>query len=281
MRRLHLIIAIFCIALSSGCSLATLAYNNAYTVLCYSLDDYFDLTDEQRDWLKPRTEAFLTWHRSTELPSYQRLLAKTRARAQEPALASDFFVLLDEAQALLARLVDKAMPDMVGFVQQLSPPQLAYLEKKFESDNAKMRREISATLAKRQKLRHTRYVDRMEDWLGPLTEAQHAELQDGLARFTPLDELRLTDRIKRQGEFLRLARQRADDATLARELRVLLLQPERLRGALQQAEWTRQQNEILALIAAVVSTATPAQKARIDKRFASYARDVASLMRVD
>lgn len=263
----------------AACSLATLAYNNAHAVLCYALDDYFDLSEEQREWLKPRVDAFVAWHRHAELPQYQRLLNDAQARARESVTASDIENLYGESKLLLARLADKAMPDMVGFVTQLSPAQLRYLEKKFGRDNARMERDLRQSPEKRQRLRAERYVDRLEDWLGRISPAQKDEIETTIAALPLLDALRLNDRRSRQSEFLRLARAGADDNTTARELRILLVTPEKLRDAAYQAEWERQQKALFALLASVVSQATPAQKARMDKRFARYAADLVSLTR--
>lgn len=142
-----------------------------------------------------------------------------------------------------------------------------------------MRRELDAPLSKRQKKRAERYVERLSDWMGSLNAAQEAQIAAALARLAPLDELRLADRIARQEAFLQLARAKPDEATMSRELRMLLLEPERLRDPAYHAEWARQQKDIFALIASVLSSATPAQKAHMDKRFIGYAKDITSLMR--
>ena len=79
------ILAAICAALAlAGCTTATftrLAYNNAAFALTWMVDDWFDLHDGQRDWVKVRFARLLAWHRASELPEYERLLQDTAARA--------------------------------------------------------------------------------------------------------------------------------------------------------------------------------------------------------
>ena len=71
-----------CLALlAAGCSsLTRVAYNNAAFAGAWAVDDWFDLHDGQREWVKERFARLVAWHRANELPAYERLLQDTAAR---------------------------------------------------------------------------------------------------------------------------------------------------------------------------------------------------------
>ena len=80
LRRAFLLAALA--ALAAACSSVTrVAYNNAPIAGAWVVDDWFDLHDGQRDWVKGRFGRFIAWHRESELPAYERLLQDTAARA--------------------------------------------------------------------------------------------------------------------------------------------------------------------------------------------------------
>jgi hypothetical protein len=302
------------LATLAGCGAANLAYNNAPMAVAYVVDDWVDLKSDQRAFLKSRVEVLLAWHRTTELPAYQQLLREAMARvapAQPSGQPANQFIsqaaasttaspasspnpaankvqaptvqdvarLYSESRQAIERVTEKAMPDIVAFMQTLKPEQISYLERKFTEDNAKLEQQMRAPLAERKRARVTRYVDRFEGWMGKLSPEQMALIQ---ARVEPLpfsEELRLADRRRWQSELLAMLKSRPDAATIEREMRVLLLTPEVRRSAEYRARWSTQQDTVMSLTAELMALATPKQRESVRKRLDGYANDLAGLLK--
>ena len=279
MRKLFSITAALSAALvMASCSLATMAYNNAPTLLTFALNDYFDLTAEQEDWLKPRLSRFIDWHRSNELPAYRHLVNEAVLKVGNGVQPEDARLLYESGKLRLERAGDRALPDMVAFFAQLEPRQIAYLEKKLAVDNRKMADEAAMPLVKRQQQRIEKALKRYEDWFGSLDTAQENKIRSTMAEMSPLDEMRLADRKRRQAELIALLKAAPDAAVLQTECRRMLLQPERGRDAAYQAQLDRQMEATVTLIMSLLAEATPVQRAQIQKRLNGYADDIGSLL---
>ena len=192
---LRMIVAALLLATLAACGVANLAYNNAPTLVNYYADDWLDLTDTQRDWLKPRVTKLMVWHRTNELPQYRQLLANISTRVDaNNASVSDVSAVYGQSRDAVDRLVVQAMPDMVAFLQQIEPAQLAVLEKKFATENDKLARELRLDIDSRRAKRITRYIERYEGWMGTLSEAQLASIKTRIQPLPFSEEMRLADR---------------------------------------------------------------------------------------
>lgn len=279
-RRLsRIIIAGLLLCTISACSLATLAYNNAGMLIGYALDGYVDLSPQQEIWLKDRVNVLIAWHRSNELPEWQRWLIETRELAAGKPQLSDVQNTYAGGRALLARTTEKLLPDMVLLLRQMEPPQIASLERKFALDNRKIAEDAAAASANYQAERMERLRKRFESWLGSLTAEQDAHLQSRMAALPSLEEMRLLDRKRWQREFVDLVKAKPETATMQAELRRLVLVPEANRDPVYQAELMRRHDEMMAVTAWIVAKATPAQKKHLQKKLSGYAEDIAYLLR--
>jgi hypothetical protein len=66
-RAVHALAALGVVLLLAACSSLRLGYNNADTLLVYSLDSYLNLDDAQQELARERVSELLAWHRSTQL----------------------------------------------------------------------------------------------------------------------------------------------------------------------------------------------------------------------
>jgi hypothetical protein len=269
------------VALVAACSLTTVAYNNAPTAVAYVVDDWVDLTPEQREWLKPRVNKLVAWHRSNELPQYRSVLNRASERlnsdaALTPEEINQFIV---DARGAAMRLTEQAMPDMVAFLQKMSPEQITFLEKKYASENERMGKELKLTPQARREARVKRYFERYEAWMCSLTPAQRETIRTAVEPLPFNDELRLEDRARWQREFIALLRTGPDEATLTRELRILMLTPDVRRSAEYQSRWTGLQKTMTSLTVELMISATPEQRRTIQRKLNGYASDVTSLLK--
>ena len=69
-----LILSTVLLFLLAGCSTTKLVYDYGDKFVSWQLDSYFELNDEQEDWVEERMKILIEWHRMEELPRYKNFL---------------------------------------------------------------------------------------------------------------------------------------------------------------------------------------------------------------
>ena len=281
MRRLlaRALLAALVALLAAACSSVTrVAYDNAPFAAAWMIDDWFDLHDGQRDWVKERLARLHGWHRASEMPAYERLLAETAARAARGLSANDARQVHREMRALWLRLVRRAIPDMADFLLQLHPEQVVFLARRFDEDNERAVREsVRGTPQERLERRQKRYLERIEDWTGRLAPAQRDVVRARVAAMGDLTDEWLGDRRFRQSETIALLRSKPTRAQLEAGLTRLLVDSDSWRRPEYVAKMKARDEQVFAMVADLDATLTAEQRGRLHRRLAGYAADAAYL----
>lgn len=281
MRRLlaRALLAALAALLAAACSSVTrVAYDNAPFAAAWMIDDWFDLHDGQRDWVKERLARLHGWHRASEMPAYERLLAETAARAARGLSANDARQVHREMRALWLRLVRRAIPDMADFLLQLHPEQVVFLARRFDEDNERAVREsVRGTPQERLERRQKRYLERVEDWTGRLSPAQRDVVRARVAAMGDLTGEWLGDRRFRQSETIALLRSKPTRAQLEAGLTRLLVESDSWRRPEYVAKMKARDEHVFAMVADLDATLTAEQRGRLHRRLAGYAADAAYL----
>jgi hypothetical protein len=266
--------------LLAACSTATrVAYSNAPFAGTWVVDDWFDLHDGQRDWVKERLARFIAWHRASELPDYEKLLQDTAARAATRLAEDDLRRIYREMRALYHRLLRKAIPDIADFLLQLHPEQVTHLERKYAEDNARVIKEsIKGTPQERLEVRTKRFLEQIEGWTGRLTAPQRDLVRARIVAMPDLADDWLGDRRFRQAETLALLRAKPAREAMIAGLTRILLETDSWRRPEYAAKLRGRDEQVVAMIAALDATLTAEQRARLHRRLSNYAADVAYLM---
>jgi len=206
----------------SGCSTGKLFYDFGDEMVSWQIDNYFDLTSKQEEWIEERLRSHLDWHRKQELPLYRDFLIEVQNRSGDGLTMSE----LDEGYARLdkkrVRTLETLLPDTASFLSGISPEQVNTLENKMIEDNQEMEEELKSP-EERFSERRENFWEQMEDWFGEFSEDQqvkinrmHTEWFSGSA--DPLVS-RLERRRKSQLQFLAQLRSSQDKAELENWLR--------------------------------------------------------------
>jgi hypothetical protein len=268
--------------LLAACSQLKLGYNHADTLLAYSLDSYLKLDDEQRALARDRIAALHRWHRDTQLGATVALLNDAQAKVAGPVTAADVLAFNAGVNRLLAAIGERAAPDLAQLALTLKPAQVDRLAERLANDTSKARRELVRFAGPESAAQRVeRYVERAEDWFGRLSREQRELIRAAIARQPQAQELWLAERERRQRELVavmaRIGAERPAPETAAAWIRDYFAQlanpsdPER-RGRLAQARAANAE-----LVAQLVNSATPAQRASIQKKLRGYAADLDAL----
>lgn len=268
--------------LLGACSAVRLGYANADTFLVRTLDTYFDLDDAQTRLAREEVRALLAWHRATELDQYARLLGETEQRLARPVSADEVLALHEGINRRLALIGERAAPALAALALTLRPAQLEHLARRLAKDVARARRELPDAASPRAlDARVLRYEERVESWLGGLSETQRAQLRAALADDPASPHWWLREREQRQRELLTLLRRIAAEqppAELASAwLRTFFEQQRLPADAERRARILAFRRDNSALLADLLNSASPRQKARLARRLRDYADDCAAL----
>lgn len=259
-----------------GCSATNFAYNNADTYLRWQADRYLDVQDEQSEELDRRLGAFLAWHRAKALPQYARLGEEAAARMLRGIKREDLEWSYDALRAQAREALGVAAGEAAALLDGLSPAQISRLERRLAEDNRKFAKaQVQGTMEERQKRRVKRNLDRLEEWFGPLSDAQEARVRRYAERVPYYAELQERDRKRRQAELLAMLRARE-----AKKRLVPWLQDwEAGREPTYVAATRTARNEMIDLLVDLDRTLSPAQREHVVTRLKRYASDFASLSR--
>ncbi len=195
--------------LLSGCSVTRLAYNNADVFLRWQANHYFDFQDEQSEELDRRLAAVLAWHRPTALPQYARLADEAAVRVLRGLKQEDLDWSYDAVRLQVHEALGAAAGEAAGLLDRVSPEQISHLERRLAESNREFAKEFMlGTMEERHKRRVKRNLDRLEEWFGPLSEAQVERVRRYSERAPFSAELRDRDRKRRQAEFIAMLRAR-------------------------------------------------------------------------
>jgi hypothetical protein len=274
------LLALVLVLLLAACSAATrVAYNNAPFAGTWLVDDWFDLHDGQRDWVKERLARFMAWHRVNELPEYERLLQETAAKAGTRITADDARHTFREMRALYHRALRQAIPDMAVFLLLAHPEQADRLARKFAEDNERVVKEsVKGTPAERLEKRVKRFIESVEDWTGRLSGPQRELVRARVAAMEDLADAWMSDRRYRQAETVALMRAKPPREAMIAGLTRLLIDSDSWRRPEYTAKLKARDEQVFALVGALDATLTAEQRTRMHGKVRGYAADVAFLM---
>jgi hypothetical protein len=271
-------------ALVAACSSANLfysniafAYSNAAPMLTWTVDDYVDLTDGQKDWVRERLDRLMSWHRSGELPKYHRLLAAFDASLDDGLTVEEVRAAQLEMRRHYHRIVDQALPSTAELLLQLDAEQIEGLERKFADDNRRVAKESGASPEQRRARSARKTIEHLEAWTGTLESSQRELVASSLRALPDIGEERMADRRYRQAETLALIRAKPDRAAMVAGLRRLLIDTE----AWRRPDYVRKLQERDArnfeMLATLSKTLSPEQLASVHRRLRGFMADITAL----
>ena len=201
-----------------GCSAVELAYDNAHWLIRYQIEEYFNLTDDQEEFLDHRLKALIHWHRDQELPQYADYLQQFARLAHDGLTRSElqrFFELVNQARL---RLLKKSLPDLAKILATLSPEQLREFDTKIRTSWREQFTRFNRSAEEWRNERFDKFIDILESWVGDLSEPQIQHIK-ALTDQLPDDFPQwMTLRQRRHEVFMRMMMKRPDARTIYERL---------------------------------------------------------------
>jgi hypothetical protein len=261
-------------ALLAGCSSLRLAYENADTYARWRIDSYVTLQGEDADALDERIDEYHAWHRRHELPQLAGLAKQASQRLDAGLSPADLVWGYDSLRARASASLHKGAELVAPLLDRLTPEQIAQIERRMAEDNRKFFRDrLRGTESERREKRVKFVVDRLEDWVGKLTQAQVERVREFSGRAPLTDELRDRDRKRLQRDVIAIARARE----AAKRLPERLGNWDRGREPAFTAQLDAWRREYFALLIDVERSLTPEQRARTQRNLRRYIEDFEAL----
>ncbi len=254
----------------SGCAAMRLAYDNADTYMSWRASSYLSLAAEQAEDLEERIDAFHVWHRGQALPKYAKLAEEAAKRLSSGLSARDLVWGYDSVEAQAKESLRTGAEKFAPLLDRIGPEQAAQLERGFADDNRKFAKEnLRGSEAERRNRRAKRTVERLEDWVGKLSQPQVERVREYSGRAPLYDELRDRDRKRLQAEVVEIVRSRSAQKRLA-ERAVNWRQGRDPAYAAANDAWREQ---YFAMLLDIDKSLSAEQRARAVARFRSFAED--------
>ncbi len=275
-----LVLGLF-VLLIAACSTIKLGYNHADTVLLHTLDRYVALTAEQEHMVRQRVGSLMAWHRATQLSDYAAFIQHTRSRLDGDVTQAEVIDFTEGLNARLATLGEHAAPDAAALTLTLTPAQVDQVERKLVDENAKARKDSARELKQAVDERAKKYAERSEFWLGKLNEQQMQIVRASLAN-RPVDSLYWLEARERRTRSLvallrRIQAERPSEETAANWFRAYFRELAKPSNADQRARADAFRRENAELVAQLMKSASPQQRANLDRRLAGFATEFVQL----
>ena len=271
---MRIVLAVLVTSLLCGCSTVRFAYENADSYLRWKAGSYVDLDGDAAEELDDRIDEFHAWHRREQLPKYVKLVQEASQRFAGGLSRRDVVWGYDSLRAQAQESLRKGGELAAPLLDRLEPGQVAQIERRFGEENRQFYRDyLRGSERERRERRAQRVVNRLEDWVGKLTQAQVERVRQFSERAPLADELRDRDRKRVQKDVLAIVRAREAQQRLAERL----AHWERGREPAYEAALDKWREESVALFLDLDRMLTPEQRARALAHLRRYADDFEAL----
>lgn len=257
-----------------GCSTVRFAYENADAYLRWKAGSYLALEGADADELDERIDEFHEWHRRNALPKYVTQINEASQRFADGLSRADLVWGYDSLRGQARESLRKAGELAAPLLDRLNPGQVAQIERRLAEENRKFHRDhLRSPERDRRRKRAKFMVERLEDWVGKLTQAQVQRVREYSERAPLVDELRERDRRRLQKDVIAIIRAREARAKLSD--RVANWDRGREPSYLAALEAWREQ--YFAMVLDIDRSLTPEQRARAAAHLRRYAEEFEAL----
>ena len=267
--------ALIILSLALGaCSRVGLAYRNLDVIIPWTLNDYLDMSGEQKGWFNERLKEHLDWHCTTQLPVYLDWLDRLQTMVETNQVTDAALqARTREAKAAIAQTAREITPSAVELLQGLDDKQVAEMNDAFAKDLRKRQEEfLKPTLDQQIKQRTERMDKRLDDWLGPLSPAQQQRVVTWSKALGDQNTQWIANRAHWQTQFSAAVAQR-HSPDFPRRIETLLVNRESLWTLAYRQAYANTEAQARSLIVDLMAESTPAQRQQLLKKIEGVRKD--------
>ncbi|WP_220767652.1 DUF6279 family lipoprotein [Shewanella sp. MBTL60-007] len=261
-----------------GCS-TKMGYYFLDWLIEWKLEEYVTLNNQQQKQFQHDLEQFLIWHRTEELPRYEKQLLQLALAFEKQTLTPQLWAQhVEQAKSHWARTLEFVTPSLVALMSSFSDKQVQQVIAQLRVDEKKLNQKyLGKDHQALVQMADERIEKRVKRWIGKLTQEQKQAIhQYNLSRATTLDMW-----LEYRHEWIRLFEQalknRHNQVALSHSLTILMSQPDRLRSAAYKTALDANTQNFGQLLITLNLLASGQQKRRFQKKLASLITDLSEL----
>jgi hypothetical protein len=255
-----------------------LAYDNADSYLRWRIGNYLDVHGEASDELDAAIDSFLGWHRARALPQYAGLAEEAARRVERGVSPEDLVWGYDSLVAQARESLRAGAQRLAPLLKRLDAAQVAHVETRLAEDNRRFERDfLRGSERERRERRARRIVERLEVWVGTLSQAQLQRVREYSGSAPLLAEMRDRENRRLQATLLELLRSPEARERLDADLPELAEHWERGRDPAYAAALAASRRELFAMLVDLDGSLEPQQRARAVSELRRYAAEFGRL----
>ena len=257
-----------------ACSRVGLAYRNLDVIIPWTLNDYLDMSGEQKGWFNERLKEHLDWHCTTQLPVYMDWLDRLQTMVETNQVTDAALqARTREAKAAIAQTAREITPSAVELLQGLDDKQVAEMNDAFAKDLRKRQEEyLKPSLDQQIKQRAERMDKRLVDWMGSLSPAQQQRVVTWSKALGDQNTQWIANRAHWQTQFSAAVAQR-HSPDFPRRIETLLVNRESLWTLAYRQAYANTEAQARSLIVDLMAESTPAQRQQLLKKIEGVRKD--------
>ncbi len=212
--------------LASGCGI-NWWYDQVDYLLRYRIDQYFDITSQQKDFITGQLEKHLVWHRYEGVPVHVTFLTETQNRLADGVTRADIFWFFSQYREQLWLIVDRLSADSVLFLTQLQSDQIDYFSVQLQEQNEEHEERLAMSREERLEARAEKTLEFLEEWLGDISDSQEAEVRRMSLAMPDRFEPWYRKKVQRQQLFIDQLRKKKSKEDLRKTLLLMMLPQKR------------------------------------------------------
>ncbi|MFC1838986.1 DUF6279 family lipoprotein [Thermodesulfobacteriota bacterium] len=181
-------------------------YNTIDFFILRSLDQYFDITREQKSFLKEKLEYNLSSHREEGIPQHIDFIKGMQTRVLKGIQEEDVKWFYDELSHQIELIRNRLSDVLVDFLMSLKPEQIEHFEEKMADQNEKNKKRRQKNADRNAEDRSGETIKSFEEWLGHLSDTQKKEILNLVRQMPDNREQTNNDQLERQREFIKALR---------------------------------------------------------------------------
>ena len=238
----------------------TFLYRHADRLVLWKIDEYVDLTADQKKFVQERLKDLLARHRKDALPIYERFLIQLKEQSADAVNRQEIDWIFSTYQQLRADLFGRIVTDGAVVLSSLTDRQVRYMERRFQRDHEKAARRLTEDPESRLAQRASATLDWLKDWFGPCTKDQQQRIKKLSIALPDLSTVRLEYQEYWQHEFIQFLQLTRDPQALSGYLENWLLFPERSVPPDYQHATEHMTNAVKDMVLAIDRIITPQQR---------------------
>lgn len=261
-----------------ACSRVGLAYRNLDVIIPWTLGDYLDMNGEQKGWFNERLKEHLSWHCTTQMPSYLDWLDRLQSMVASNQVTDDALqARATEAKQAIAETAREITPSAVELLQGLDDKQVAEMNEAFAKDQRKREVQyLKPSLDQQIKERGERMEKRLNDWLSPLSPTQRQRVAAWSNALGDQNTQWIANRVHWQKQFSAAVAQR-QSPEFPQRIETLLVDRERLWTPEYRQAFAKTEAQARSLFVELMTESTPTQRQRLQTKIEGVKKDFSDL----